>query len=271
MTDTSQQFLDDHQQLQPGESFRFACHPGVPCFNACCSNLNLMLTPYDTLRLRKSTGQSSREFVRLFAELSAMPGVGLPMLKMKMLDSAGRKCPFQRPEGCAVYPHRPSACRTYPLGRATQPGEDGADGAGDEPGQSNKIIERLFVIREPHCRGFEAGTEMDFSAWVADQGLAEYNAANDRYMGLAAGLREMIGRGMPPLSQKQTGMAGLALYQPDEFRMFLGQSGLLERLDISDERKAGVLSGDEEACLDFGFDWLELSMLGRTERLSPKS
>lgn len=261
MTDTSQAFLDQHQQLAPGESFRFACHPGVPCFNACCSNLNLMLTPYDTLRLRQSTGQSSREFVRLFAELTAMPGVGLPMLKMKMLDTAGRKCPFQRPEGCAVYPHRPSACRTYPLGRATQPKEGGQDG---------EIEERLFVIREPHCRGFEAGTDMDFSAWVADQGLAEYNAANDRFMALAASLRELIGRGMPPLTQKQTGMAGLALYQPDEFRMFLGQSGLLERLDLTEERKAGVLTGDEAACLDFGFDWLELSVLGRAERLRPK-
>ena len=138
VTDTSQQFLDEHQQLQPGESFRFACHPGVRCFNACCSNLSLMLTPYDTLRLRRHTGQSSREFVRLFADLLAMPGVGLPLLKMKMLESAGRKCPFQRPEGCAVYPHRPSACRTYPLGRATQPKEGGEDGA---------IEERLFVIR----------------------------------------------------------------------------------------------------------------------------
>lgn len=261
MTDTSQQFLDEHQQLQPGESFRFACHPGVRCFNACCSDLSLMLTPYDTLRLRKHTGQSSREFVRLFADLMAMPGVGLPLLKMKMLQSAGRKCPFQRPEGCAVYPHRPSACRTYPLGRATQPKEGGEDGA---------TLERLFVIREPHCKGFEEGRDMDFAAWTADQGLAEYNAANDRYMALASGLREMIGHGMPPLNQKQTGMAGLALYQPDEFRMFLGQSGLLERLEVSDERKAQVLSGDEEACLEFGYDWLELSMLGRTERLKPK-
>lgn len=261
MTDTSQQFLDEHQQLQPGESFRFACHPGVRCFNACCSNLNLMLTPYDTLRLRRATGQSSREFVRLFADLMAMPGVGLPLLKMRMLESAGRKCPFQRPEGCAVYPHRPSACRTYPLGRATQPREGGQDG---------EIEERLFVIREPHCKGFEEGRDMDFPAWTADQGLEEYNAANDRYMALASGLREMIGHGMPPLNQKQTGMAGLALYQPDEFRMFLGQSGLLERLDMTGERKTQVLSGDEEACLEFGCDWLELSMLGRTERLKPK-
>jgi len=27
---------------------------------------------------------------------------------------------------------------------------------------------------------------------------------------------------------------------------------------------------DEEACLDFGFDWLELSLMGQTEHLQPK-
>lgn len=258
--DSSQQFLDQHQELKPGEGFRFACHPGVPCFNACCSALDLMLTPYDTLRLRRTTGQTSRQFIQLFANLLAMPEVGLPMLRMRMLDSAGNKCPFQRPQGCAVYQNRPSACRTYPLGRATHPGE------GEDTGT---VVERIFVLREKHCRGFEAGTDFDTAAWMTDQGLAEYNEANDRYMALASSLRAFVGNGGAPLGAKQLGMAGLALYQPDEFQPFLSQSGLLDRLDLSAERKAQVLS-DEAACLDFGYDWLELSLMGHTEHLRPK-
>ena len=259
-TDSSQQFLDEHQELAPGQSFRFACHPGVACFNACCSALDLMLTPYDALRLRHTTGQTSREFIQLFANLLAMPDVGLPMLHMRMLDSAGNHCPFQRATGCAVYQDRPSACRTYPLGRATQPSAEG-------PGCGT--VERIFMAREAHCRGFDAGTDFNAQAWMHDQGLEPYNLANDRYMALAADLRRFADQGGAALGQKQTGMAGLALYQPDEFQTFLARSGLMDRLDLTEARKDAVLH-DEETCLDFGYDWLELSLLGHTEHLRPK-
>jgi Fe-S-cluster containining protein len=257
MTDTSQQFLNEHQELKAGESFRFACHPGVSCFNACCSALDLMLTPYDTLRLRHTTGQSSREFIQLFADLLAMPDVGLPMLHMRMLADARHKCPFQRDMGCAVYQDRPSACRTYPLGRATQRGPEG------------QTMERIFMAREAHCQGFAAGTDFDARAWMHDQGLEPYNDANDRYMGLAEDLRAFEAQTGRHMSQKQLGMAGLALYQPDEFQPFLAQSGLMERLEMTEARKNDVLH-DEEACLDFGYDWLELSFMGHTDHLRPK-
>jgi Fe-S-cluster containining protein len=253
MTDSSQKFLSEHQELSPGESFRFACHPGVSCFGACCSALDLMLTPYDALRLRHTTGQSSREFVQLFANLLAMPETGLPMLHMRMLTDSRRKCPFQRETGCAVYQDRPSACRTYPLGRATRRGT--ADGT----------VERFFMVREAHCKGFAAGTDFDAQAWMHDQGLEPYNQANDRYMALAETLRATGQQ----LGQKQLGMAGLALYQPDEFQPFLAQSGLLDRLELTDARKNEV-QNDEAACLDFGYDWLELSLMGHTEHLRPK-
>lgn len=261
MTDQSQQFLSEHPELKAGESFRFACHPGVSCFGACCSALNLMLTPYDALRLRHTTGQTSREFIKLFANLLAMPGVGLPMLHMRMLADARHKCPFQRETGCAVYQDRPSACRTYPLGRATQPGPEGA------------VAESIFMVREAHCRGFDAGTDFDAAAWMHDQGLEPYNEANDRYMALAADLHAFAADRGPGggtlMGPKQTGMAGLALYQPDEFQPFLAQSGLMDRLDMTEARKDEVLH-DEEACLIFGYDWLELSLMGHTEHLRPK-
>jgi len=257
VTDTSQQYLDEHKTLAPGERFRFACHPGVACFGACCSALDLMLTPYDALRLRRATGQSSRDFIQLFASLLTMPDAGLPMLHMRMLEDHRHKCPFQRETGCAVYQDRPSACRTYPLGRATQPGEGG------------EVTERIFLAREAHCQGFEAGTDFDAQAWMDDQELAPYNAANDRYMALAADLRRFAAHGGTVMGPKQTGMAGLALYQPDEFQPFLLQSGLLDRLELDAARRAAVLD-NEEACLDFGYDWLELSLMGHTEHLRPK-
>ena len=32
---------------------KFACHPGVSCFNACCKQADVMLAPYDVIRLKQ--------------------------------------------------------------------------------------------------------------------------------------------------------------------------------------------------------------------------
>jgi uncharacterized protein len=255
--DKSQQFLDEHEELAPGQGFRFACHAGVPCFGACCSALNLMLTPYDTLRLRHSTGQTSRAFVHEYADMTALPGLGLPMLQLHMQDTQAKRCPFSHNNACAVYENRPSACRTYPLGRATRPGPQG-------------IEQQIFIIREPHCRGFAEAAQWNTATWMADQGLDRYNTANDRFMTLASDLRQFEQETGRHLNSQQAGMSGLALYQPDDFQRFLVGSHLMDRLDMTDARREDVLH-DEEACLDFGFDWLELSLMGHTEHLQPKS
>lgn len=254
--DLSQRFLDEHEELAPGQGFQFACHPGVPCFGACCSALDLMLMPYDALRLRRSTGQTSRDFAHEYADMTAMPGVGLPLLQMHMQDTASKRCPFSRDGACSVYENRPSACRTYPLGRATRPGPAGVE-------------EQVFIVREAHCKGFAETSQWNPASWMTDQGLAAYNASNDRFMALASALRRQEQDTGRHMSSQQSGMSGLALYQPDDFQRFLAGSQLMDRLDMSAARKDAVLH-DEEACLDFGFDWLELSLMGQTEHLQPK-
>jgi hypothetical protein len=64
-------------------------------------------------------------------------------------------------------------------------------------------------------------------------------------------------------------MAGLALYQPDDFQRFIMTARVLEHVDMDDTRRAAIMR-DEEACLDFGFDWLELSLLGKTDHIRPR-
>ena len=55
--------LPDHvQPLDADGSFRFHCHPGVPCFTECCRELELGLTPYDVLRLKQALDLNSRQF-----------------------------------------------------------------------------------------------------------------------------------------------------------------------------------------------------------------
>lgn len=254
--DQTQAFLDSLPEIGPGQSFRFACHPGVPCFGACCSDLNLMLTPYDVLRLRRALGEDSRAFITTRAELAVAPDTNLPQLRLRMSDAPGNPCPFLRAEGCSVYADRPGACRTYPLGRATRPDPEGGPGA---------VRERFFLVQEPHCRGFEEPTEWTSDTWLSDQGLPAYNAANDRVMALMARIKES-GR---PANPKHANMALLALYQQDAFARFLADMGVLDRLDLAEERRAAILA-DEEARLGFALDWLEMLIFGPTGNLRPK-
>jgi Fe-S-cluster containining protein len=248
--DESQEFLDSLPELKSGEKYAFGCHPGVPCFNACCGDLNLMLTPYDVLRLRRHLAKPSRDFLQGWCEVAPAGNAGFPMARLRMLDNSRRSCPFVRKEGCSVYADRPGACRTYPLGRAARMADDGS------------VIEQFFIVREPHCKGFEETSEWTSAEWLADQGLEPYNAMNDRYMVLinrVAGL----GRG---LDQKMTGLAVLALYQLDDFQRFIGQMRVFERVQLSEDRQRAIL-GDEEQTLGFALDWLELMLFGECEGL----
>ena len=250
--DPTEEFLRRHPAVQPGQSFAFACHPGVACFNACCSNLRLNLTPFDVLRLRRALGLSSRDFISRQACMLVAPDTGFPLLQLKMNEDDAKSCPYVTPQGCSVYGDRPTACRSYPLGRACNPDAAGA------------TAERFFIIREPHCQGFEETRDWTPLTWLDDQGLADYNASNDAWMALMARQRA-LGH---PVDQKRTSMALLALYQPDDFQTFIGRMNLFARVSVAPERQQAVLA-DETAALAFGLDWLELLLFGDSSRLTP--
>jgi Fe-S-cluster containining protein len=249
--DTTQEFLDHLPRIEPGQPFRFACHPRVDCFNACCSDLTLGLTPYDCLRLRAALGLSSEAFLAAHAQILVAPDTGFPAVRLRMAEDARKSCPFVSPAGCAVYPHRPGACRIYPLGRATR-----LDEAGD-------LVEQYFLVREPHCHGFAECADWTSATWFDDQGLVPYNRVNDRLMAIMTRQR---GLGHP-IGQKQTSMAMLCLYQPDRFQQFIRQMRLFDRLELTDERQ-GLILADDEAALEFGLDWLELLLFGRSGGLA---
>ena len=46
-------------KLTGNSRFKFSCHKGGKCFTACCSNINIVLPPYDLLRLRKGLGMTA--------------------------------------------------------------------------------------------------------------------------------------------------------------------------------------------------------------------
>jgi Fe-S-cluster containining protein len=110
-------FLDSLEGLGANDEFHFACHPKVPCYNECCADLDLELSPYDVLRLRNKLGLSSEELFSRHLNLAVEAEAGLPHVSLKMGDDDRRSCPFVDETGCTVYADRPGACRTYPLGR----------------------------------------------------------------------------------------------------------------------------------------------------------
>lgn len=251
--DATQRFLDSLPEIAPDREFAFACHPDVPCFNACCGDLNLMLTPYDVLRLRRILDEPSNAFIQNRVDAALAPDTGLPLFRLRMCDDKRRSCPFVRAEGCSVYQDRPAACRTYPLGRATRPGPDG------------RVRERFFLVREPHCKGFAETRTWTPAAWLRDQGLEPYNEHNDRYMRLLARIKDS-GR---PVDPRRANMAALALFQLDNFARFMQDTGLLDRLEL-DANRADRILADEEDRLAFAVDWLELVLFGESPTLRPR-
>ena len=55
-------------RLNADSEFQFKCHKGVKCFNQCCRDINIILTPYDIIRLKARLGLSSEEFLTLYTE-----------------------------------------------------------------------------------------------------------------------------------------------------------------------------------------------------------
>lgn len=249
--DETAAFLDARPELQPGEAFHFACHPDIRCFNACCSALRLVLMPYDVLRLRRALGLSGQAFAQRHAQVDQDPQTGWPLFFLKMKEDRIESCPFAVKEGCSVYPHRPSACRSYPLGRATRLDDDGG------------LAVRYFVMREAHCAGFEEPTSFTPESWMENQGLTDYIERNDPVLRLLAELQ----RREVKLTPKQATTAIMALYSPEDFANMVTTAGLLGKLTLAPEVYHGPPSSPEE-WLAFGVDWLSLLLLGESRGLA---
>lgn len=274
--DPTKKFLDSLPEIAPGEEFWFSCHPQVPCFNACCSDLTMPLMPYDVLRLCRGLEMSSNEFIEDYAVPGCYEDTGFPLLHLRMDPPPDKSCPFLTADGCGVYEHRSAACRTYPLGRAVTPA--GSPLTKEEAVKASSdgiaLTERYFLVREGHCKGFEEKGRWNTQTWLADQEIEVFNAMNDRYMRLIARYKAVAEGAV--LSEKHATMALLCLYQQDSFLDFIHKVGLFSRVQFEGElgrlpreECIALLENDAERRLAFGFDWMELVLFGSCSALSP--
>ena len=237
--------IDLDNRLSLDDTFQFACGPQVPCFTECCGKLELSLTPYDVLRLRRRLGMTSEQFLDTHTIIRRSTPHGFPEVMMQMDPATGKRCPFVKPDGCSVYEDRPGACRIYPLGRAAT-----RHPVDDTP------REFYFTVREEHCRGFEENRTFTVREWIEDQGIGEYNKFNDLLMDLYVmkSRRKAISLGPSHMQ-----MFIMACYNTARFRDFIFKSPFLKKFQV-DPDLVQTLKQDDVKLLEFAFQWLRFAL-----------
>lgn len=222
--------------------FKFRCHKDVKCFTKCCRNINIILTPYDIIRLKNRLSLSSEEFLAIYTEPQLLEKTDLPVVTLKLMDDELKSCPFVRDDGCLVYSDRPTACRYYPVGVAALTYKEGSD--------ANDFY---FFVNEPHCLGFEEDKIWTIGEWRIDQGVDIHDEFN-------AGWTDLIvkKRSFPQnikLTEKSKEMFFTASYNSEKFRRFIFESSFLTLYNI-DEKTLEKIKKDDVALIGLGFKWL---------------
>ncbi|MEH0022518.1 MAG: YkgJ family cysteine cluster protein [Desulfobacter sp.] len=233
------------EQMSLSSKFRFKCHKGVKCFTDCCRGIDIMLTPYDILTMRKKLDLSSEEFLAVFTTPQILEKADMPVVTLKLLDDERNSCPFvEDKDGCAIYEDRPTTCRYYPLGV----------GSLSYSGEQGEKDEFFFTVKEAHCLGFEEDQEWTVAEWRQDQGVDLRDEVNDGWLDLMVRKKSL-----PPsmqLSEQAKQMFFMVCYNIDKFKSFVFDSSFLDRYEI-DEKRLEEIKGDDVKLLQFGFEWLK--------------
>ncbi len=243
---------NDMIPLSIDDRFQFACGHDVPCFNACCRDLNQFLTPYDIFRLKKRLNLSSGTFLNRYTIEHMGPQTGLPVISLKAVPEKDLQCPFVSDDGCQVYEDRPSSCRTYPLARAVSRSRE-----------TGKVTEHFALMREDHCRGCDQDHTQTVKEWIEDQELELYNRFNDMLMEIISIKNQYH---PAPLDLREQRIFHLALYDLDGFRQHLQDHGFPDGLPTTDDERADMMT-DDVKLLMFGHSWVKWALF--TKDLQP--
>ena len=230
------------------KKIQFQCHKGIACWNVCCSNIDISLTPYDILRLKQRLDMSSTEFLQKYTVPYEMEMDGIAGVKLRPVQ-AGTACQFMRAEGCSVYEDRPTACRYYPVALLSMR-------------RSDEYVDRnsYALVKEAHCLGHQEPRSLTIDEYRGEQGLDEYDE-------LARGWRQLIlkkkssGPSIGKPSKRSLQLFFTSCYDIDQFRTFVASEGFGEVYEIPDEEKLKILSDDKTLML-FGFRFLLQVLFG---------
>lgn len=235
-------------RLSLEDKFQFRCYPGIACFNECCRNIDILLTPYDVLRLARRLGLTTREFLSRHATMFDMDAHGMPGLKMKTKPET-RECQFLTEKGCGVYEDRPAACRYYALGATTM-----------RPKDSPQVEEFYFVVKEPHCLGHNEPQTQTVAEYRREQGLEIYDEMTREWRDIVLKKRSSgptVGRP----SDRSFDLFFIASYDLDSFREFVTGANFLDSYDVPPETAAKLATDDIEL-MRFAFRYLKQALFG---------
>ena len=237
----------NHVQLTLKSRFKFKCHKGISCFTKCCSNIDIMLTPYDIVVMKKKLGLTSEEFLEKYTYTRADDKSAFPFVFLRMQDNEERTCHFVTPGGCSVYEERPANCRYYPIGQGTLKKKED-DRIFDE--------EFFFFVKEDHCKGFEEEDEWSVASWREDQGVDRYDEQNRDWKSIVL-MRNVPGK---ELDDKKQAMVYMACYDMDAFRRFVFDSKFFDTFEVSEAEKKSLRT-DDLALMRFGFRFLKYILM----------
>jgi uncharacterized protein len=236
------------EMLEGNAEIQFRCRKGITCWNACCSNIDISLTPYDILRLSRRLGLSTTEFLQQYTFPYELEKEGIAGVKFKPIENASA-CQFMRPEGCNVYEDRPTACRYYPVALLSLR-------------RSDEYTDRqsYAIVKEAHCLGHQEPRTLTIEEYRQEQGTPEYDE-------LARGWRQLVlkkkssGPTVGKPSKRSLQLFFLACYDLDRFRAFVASESFADTYEIPDEELKNILVDDKETML-FGFRFLRQVMFG---------
>lgn len=222
------------------DTFCFKCHPGIDCYNSCCRDVTIFLSPLDVARMRTALGITSTEFIEDYAHLVISQKSGMPALILRMTADQEKKCPFVSPAGCRVYESRPYSCRLYPL-------------------DTEQGVEYRFIVDPQKCHGLLEREERTVEQWRSEQGLYEYDDIDHNLGDVMNADQVWEDKIADPRMQD---MILMALYDVDRFREFVFKSSFLKKFQVDDDIVEKI-EEDDVSLLYFASQWLRFALFGR--------
>jgi len=234
-----------HKRLNLTDTFNFSCHRGLACFGSCCRNRDLILTPYDVLRLKNALKLHSDDFLTRYTLYRLDSVSGFPVVSLRVGQEPDKLCPLVSSDGCTVYDDRPTACRLFPLARAS--------------GVTHDLFLRdefFFLLDTPGCLGADEDKTNSMKEWLGEQGLEPYRAVNDKMLSLLFHPKRKPGK---PLDDAQLQKIIVACYSLDVFRKFVSETRFFEVYSV-DEGTRSAIETDDLALLMLAFAYLRRSL-----------
>ncbi len=236
------------EKLSINSKIKFRCHKGIQCFTKCCSGIEILLTPYDIIRLKKRLDMSSGEFLEQHTYMKIDDQSSNPLAILKLNDDDNKSCPFLNADGCSIYTDRPANCRYYPVGQGALRKEDK---------DKNPFVEEFyFLIKEPHCLGHNEDKEWTIKEWLENQEADQYDEFNKEWKSILL-RKNLPGRKVEDSKQFQI---YLASYDMDMFKKYIFESKFLDVFDV-DADTLEKIKTDEVELMQFGFKYIKFIMM----------